>query len=85
MDTEIEYIPGGEFNLADLNKQKSVLIVEDDPFQQIALENVLKLVAGDKYLIEFANNGETAVQMVQKKIPSIIFTDINLGKGINGF
>ena len=90
MTTEKEGTPRGfpgeiDFNLADLSRQKTILIADDDPMCRMGLEQVIKIVSGDKYVLKFANSGEAAIRMVQEEVPSIILTDINFGAGINGF
>ena len=54
---------------------RNILIVEDEPHvvrvMQLALEN-------NGYEVGVANNGEQALKILEKKIPDILITDINM-------
>ena len=57
-----------------------VLLVEDDLASRILTGRYLK----DLYDVDFASNGETAIEMAKNVQYTIILMDINLGKGKNG-
>ena len=57
-----------------------VLLVEDNQVNRELTEFFLKKVC----LLEFVTDGETALEMVQKKSYDAILMDINLGLGMNG-
>jgi len=64
----------------NLKKQKSVLIVEDN----ITNINLMIVFLKNIYEINYALDGEKAVELAKKEKFSIILTDINLGPGIDG-
>ncbi len=57
-----------------------ILVVEDDAISR----NLLQLSLRNLYKLDFAENGETAVQMAMDKRFDAILMDINLGTGIGG-
>jgi len=57
-----------------------ILYVEDDSDSRLIFKAILK----DLCNIDFAESGDDAIEMAKNKEYSIIFMDINLGKGIDG-
>lgn len=63
------------------NKQKRVLIIEDEPAELFALK---KTVSEAGYEVITASDGQTGLEMIKNEIPDLILLDIILPK-INGF
>lgn len=61
-----------------------ILLIEDDAIEVMKLNRVVKALP-DKHTIIEANNGEEALQLLEKKelVPDIILLDLNMPK-ING-
>ncbi len=57
-----------------------LLYVEDDKINQ----RVVKLIVKNKYLIETADDGASALSMIKEKNYDTILMDINLGPGMDG-
>ena len=57
-----------------------ILAVEDDFISR----DVLRLCLKNLFKVEFAENGESAVQMIMHKKYDAVLMDMNLGKGMNG-
>jgi PAS domain S-box-containing protein len=64
----------------DLTSLHSVLYVEDDLINQ----SVVKLYLKNLFIVETADDGEAALQLVAKKKYDLILMDINLGSGMDG-
>ena len=62
-------------------KQKTVLLVEDDPFIQKVIIRTLKY---EKYRLEIANDGFEAGIKISKVKPDLVILDLFMN-GINGF
>ena len=57
-----------------------ILLVENDEISM----NYVKMILGDNYNLDFAQNGYDAISLCQKKIYDLLLMDINLGIGMNG-
>lgn len=65
------------------SKQNSlplILMVDDDSTSR----DIIRMFLKNLYKIDFAQSGEEALKMVEKKSYIIILMDINLGKGLSG-
>ena len=58
-----------------------VLIVDDEPTALATMEAIL---TGDGYQLEFASNGNTAIEKAEQLLPDLILLDVMM-PGINGF
>ena len=58
----------------------SLLLVEND----IPSIDIIKIYLQEKYTVDYALDGLTALQMVEKKNYDAILMDIDLGFGMNG-
>ena len=67
-----------EFN--EENKEKKILIVEDD----MVSRDVIALFLKNLYEISFAEDGIKAIESAEKENYDLILMDINLGSGITG-
>jgi len=71
-------------NPLDRYNIKSILIVDDDPMNQMALQVVIQSAMGItnqehfKNLVKFADNGQKAVDHCKVSVPDLIFMDINM-------
>ena len=59
----------------------TILIVDDDPVNYQTLEAIL---AGEDYLLEMANNGQEALEMLASNPPDVILLDIMM-PGMDGY
>ncbi len=59
-----------------------ILVVEDTPIAQKSIKIILSSLGHE---VSIADTGEDAVEMADKTKYDIIFMDIGLGEGINGF
>ncbi len=59
---------------------RKILAVEDDFISR----DVLRLCLRNLFKVEFAENGESALQMIMHKKYNAVLMDMNLGKGMNG-
>ena len=59
---------------------RSILVVDDDPI----VFQILSRYLTDKFIIELAETGENALEMIAHKNYSIILMDINLRQGMDG-
>jgi PAS domain S-box-containing protein len=62
------------------NLLPQILMVDDDSTSRDIIRMFLKNI----YKIDFAQSGEEALQMIEKKSYKIVLMDINLGKGLSG-
>jgi YesN/AraC family two-component response regulator len=62
-----------------LNKRKSILIVEDESAIRYLLKDILK----EQYIIYEAENGKQALELILKIIPDLIISDVMM-PGMNG-
>jgi PAS domain S-box-containing protein len=60
--------------------KQNLLVVDNDDSSR----DIIKLFLKDLCVMDFADSGEEAIQLVNKKSFDIILMDINLGKGISG-
>ena len=60
-----------------MNKEKSVLVVDDDHAHRVMLRT---LISGWEYLVEEADDGETAIAAVHEKAFDLILMDIRMIK-----
>ncbi len=63
------------------NHQVEILIVEDSPTQALLLENILEKHG---YQVFLARDGRMALELLQKKIPTLVITDIQM-PGMDGY
>jgi len=63
------------------SEHASILIVDDNPHN---LQVLGKLLNENKYRVEFAINGEAALEWIKKKSFDLVLLDINM-PGMNGF
>ncbi|MEP7144810.1 MAG: response regulator, partial [Ferruginibacter sp.] len=61
------------------NKRKNILIVEDDPDIRFLLKNILK----NDYIVYEAEDGQKALELIDKMVPDIIICDV-LMPAMNG-
>ncbi|OIQ75096.1 alkaline phosphatase synthesis transcriptional regulatory protein PhoP [mine drainage metagenome] len=61
-----------------------ILIVDDEPFIRILLEQVLEGLEDKGVELITANNGETALEIITAESPDLVFLDIMMPK-MNGF
>ena len=69
-----------EFNLDNIEKNKIVLIVEDDDVNAKLINKILKNI----FKLDFAKNSKQAVEKATENQYDAILMDINLGKSENG-
>ncbi len=69
-----------EFKMEEKKGNLSLLLVEND----LPSINIIKIYLQDKYNVDAAIDGLTALQMAEQKIYSAILMDIDLGFGMNG-
>ncbi len=62
------------------NEIKKILVVEDDKEFIKSIDRVLN----KKYNIDFAVNGEAAIEKVRSNSYCLILMDLHLGEGLNG-
>jgi len=61
-----------------------VLIVDDEPFIRLLLEQTLEDLEDEGVELITADNGETALQIIRDEMPEIVFLDVMMPK-MNGF
>jgi two-component system alkaline phosphatase synthesis response regulator PhoP len=61
-----------------------VLIVDDEPHIRLLLEQTLEDLEDEGVEILIADNGETALEMIRREKPGIVFLDVMMPK-MNGF
>lgn len=61
-----------------------VLIVDDEPFIRLLLEQTLEELEDEGVELITADNGETALDIIKSETPEIVFLDIMMPK-MNGF
>ena len=79
---EKEYNANGEkgFKMEERKMNNSLLLVEND----MPSIDIIKIYLQDRYVVDAAIDGLTALQMAEKKIYHAILMDIDLGFGMNG-
>lgn len=63
------------------NKKYRILTIEDDPYSQEVLLEMLKLIANDlnvDFQIDMASNGENGLRLFDEHKYDIVLTDINM-------
>lgn len=63
---------------------KKVLIVDDEPFIRLLLEQTLEELEDEGVELVTADNGETALDIIRSESPEIVFLDVMMPK-MNGF
>lgn len=63
---------------------KKVLIVDDEPFIRLLLEQTLEELEDEGVELITADNGETALDIIRSETPEIVFLDVMMPK-MNGF
>lgn len=61
-----------------------VLIVDDEPFIRLLLEQALEELEDEGVELITADNGETALEIIRDETPEIVFLDVMMPK-MNGF
>ncbi len=61
-----------------------VLIVDDEPFIRLLLEQTLEELEDDGVELITADNGETALEIIRAEAPEMVFLDVMMPK-MNGF
>lgn len=61
-----------------------VLIVDDEPFIRLLLEQTLEELEDEGVELITADNGETALDIIRSETPEIVFLDVMMPK-MNGF
>jgi DNA-binding response OmpR family regulator len=61
-----------------------ILIVDDEPFIRLLLEQVLEELEGEGVELITADNGETALDIIISETPELVFLDVMMPK-MNGF
>jgi len=61
-----------------------ILIVDDEPFIRLLLEQVLEELEDEGVELITADNGETALDIIRREIPELVFLDVMMPK-MNGF
>ncbi len=61
-----------------------ILIVDDEPFIRILLEQALEELEEDGVELITADNGEAALEIIRAEAPELVFLDVMMPK-INGF
>ena len=61
-----------------------VLIVDDEPFIRVLLEQTLEELEDEGVELISADNGETALDIIKSETPEIVFLDVMMPK-MNGF
>lgn len=61
-----------------------VLIVDDEPFIRLLLQQTLEDLEDEGVELITADNGETALEIIRSETPDIVFLDIMMPK-MNGF
>ena len=61
-----------------------VLIVDDEPFIRLLLEQTLEELEDEGVELISADNGETALDIIRSETPEIVFLDVMMPK-MNGF
>ncbi len=62
----------------------TILIVDDEPHIRILLEEALEDLENENVSLQFAENGEDALRMIQELQPELVFLDVMMPK-MNGF
>lgn len=63
------------------NRHQEILIIDDDPVVTRELGIILK---GEKYALEFAENGKSGLEKLRAKTPDLILLDLKM-PGMDGF
>ena len=71
---EIVKVVCDTLDVAPTEKAKTVLLVDDNAMQLRVLNTMLK----DKYEVKLATSGIKAIEMIEKKMPDIIFLDYEM-------
>ena len=61
-----------------------ILIVDDEPFIRLLLEQVLEELEDEGVELITADNGETALDIIRREAPELVFLDVMMPK-MNGF
>lgn len=63
------------------NLRRTVLIVDDDEFMRMLLEDALS----ERFRVITAASGEKALQMARESNPDVILLDVEMSSGIDGY
>ena len=61
-----------------------ILIVDDEPFIRLLLEQVLEELEDEGVELVSTDNGETALDIIRSETPELVFLDVMMPK-MNGF
>lgn len=61
-----------------------ILIVDDEPFIRLLLEQVLEELEDEGVELITADNGESALEIIRSETPELVFLDVMMPK-MNGF
>ena len=61
-----------------------ILIVDDELYIRVLLEQVLEELEDEGVELIFADNGETALEIIEAELPELVFLDVMMPK-ISGF
>lgn len=63
---------------------KKILIVDDEPYIRLLLEQTLEELEDEGVELLIAKNGEEALEIIKNERPSLVFLDVMMPK-MNGF
>lgn len=63
---------------AETGKHMKIIIAEDEQRAREGLSKLLQTISGDYELIAQASNGQSALEMIMRLKPDVVFTDIKM-------
>src|SRR3990170_4893046 len=70
----------------DVTRKRTAIIVEDEESPRLLLKRLIERRHADVIdVIAEAENGTTALRLCEELQPDVLFLDINLGAGLDGF
>jgi len=61
-----------------------ILVVDDEPYIRMLMEDTLEMLQSQQVEILSASDGQTALEIVRKQQPNMVFLDVMMPK-MNGF